>query len=302
MNSYVPPLSSHSRDSSSSSFEDSYFYRPYKPLSNLPTPPLTSASTTRQTSPEVLFPGQTIDPQLFGPATHLTNLIPSATSLTPASIPLVQTILARANIPLESIALAVCILDSLDARFASSFRRGCPLTPPPYVSEFSQTQAHIDAIHPEVVILAALILAVKFLDDAQFTTGHYTTEWANNLWTPQQINFAQKVIMENIEYRIMPLWEESIIKYAMRDMELAANDFEPMIYDEDEDWEMVEVPEKLSLKGMSTGQSVLGIGSMLTPIDTPISEDIHKRDLYSSESSSAEPFPMYVEPELQPIS
>ena len=197
--------------------------------------------------------------------------------------------LARADLPLETIALAVCILDSLNARFALSFRRHCPLTPPPYTSEFSQISPHIDAIHPELLILAALILAVKFLDDAEVSTGQYARLWGNGLWSCEQINFAQKAIMENIGWRIKPLWEEGVIRDAMRDMRMAAVEFEPVIYDEDEEWEVVEV-EGMPLRGM--GKAVLGFGALMTPMDTPTTEE---------RIDGGEPFPKYVEPRVESV-
>jgi hypothetical protein len=53
--------------SSASSFDDSYFYQNYVPLSNLPTPPLmySNTSTSRQPS-ESLFPNEPLSPALLG--------------------------------------------------------------------------------------------------------------------------------------------------------------------------------------------------------------------------------------------
>ena len=183
--------------------------------------------------------------------------------------------LSRANLPLETIALAVCILDSLDSRFASCFRKNCPLTPSPQSSPY--TEPDIDAVHPELLILAALILAVKFVDDAQVNTGWHVKEWGMNLWTCAQVNFCQTTIMENIGWRLKPLWEEQIIAEALRDMNIAGRQFDPVIYVE-EDWELLQREEdkisgdKLMLTGLSTGKAVLGFGDMITPIDTPRDE------------------------------
>jgi hypothetical protein len=56
-----------SRSGSDSSFDDSFFLKTYVPLSNLPTPPLGySSNSTRQQSPEVLNPGEALDPELLG--------------------------------------------------------------------------------------------------------------------------------------------------------------------------------------------------------------------------------------------
>lgn len=138
--------------------------------------------------------------------------------------------LSRADLPLETIALAVCILDSLDSSFALAFRKNCPLTTPsPAVPHI---EPHIDAIHPELLIIAAVILAVKFVDDAQVNTGWYVREWGMDLWTSEQVNFCQTALMDNIGWRLKPLWDASIISEAMRDMHMAGRKFEPVIFDE----------------------------------------------------------------------
>lgn len=175
-----------------------------------------------------------------GPAIHLVNLIPSATSLADASVSLVQTILARANPPLETIALAVCILDSLNSRFARKWRLSCPLVPasPAPVSSTKrhslphsasrkletikkQPQLHIDAVNPEIIVLAALVIAVKFTEDPEQASQFYCDDWGQGLWTSSQLNTTERCVMENLNYRIMPLCDEELIADAMADMQLA---------------------------------------------------------------------------------
>ncbi|KUJ16786.1 uncharacterized protein LY89DRAFT_566116, partial [Mollisia scopiformis] len=265
------------RSSSESSFDESYFDKTYVPLSSLPTPPLSHSRTnSRQQSPDTLSPDEFLDPDLLGPAIHLTNLIPSSTSLTTPSIPLVHSILNRSDLPLETIALAVCILDSLNSRFALQWRTACPLSivslPPPFNAngEKLETQ-HIDEIHPEIIVLCALILAVKFLDDHQQSTREYRDQWGLNLWTCEQINFTQRILLENLGYRLLPLWEETIILEALEDMERASRQYEPEIFndEEEEDWESENKHYNLVRIG---GKAVLGLGNQLTPVETPMAE------------------------------
>jgi len=178
--------------------------------------------------------------------------------------------LSRANLPLETIALAVCILDSLDSYFAICFRKNCPLTPPPFPF-IPYTEPHIDAIHPELLILAALVLAVKFVDDAQVSTGWYVREWGRDLWTCAQVNFCQTALMENIGWRLKPLWEEGIISEALRDMSMAGQQFHPLFF-VDEDWETTQGEkntisgERLTLNDLKAEETILGFGNVMTPV------------------------------------
>lgn len=190
-------------------------------------------------------PSASADGPLFhvaaGPAIHLVNLIPSAASLATASVPLVQALLTRADVPIETVALAVCILDSLGSRFARAWRLSCPLVPntlmPPASKRHTLPPApppcaplpaparyalHIDSVRPELIILAALVIAVKFTEDPQQPTHFYCLEWGRGLWSPDQLNTTERCIMEFLDYRIMPLCDEDCLADAMVDMQLAA--------------------------------------------------------------------------------
>jgi hypothetical protein len=267
-----------------------------------------------------------------GPAIHLTNLIPSSTSLTNASVPLVHAIITRANLPLETIALAVCILDSLNSRFALQWRKGCPLVTQHMPCSFGNIdekveQQHIDSVLPELIVLSALILAVKFVDDAQQTTKEYAEQWGKGLWTYEQINFTQRCLLENLGCRLLPLWEDSIILEALEDMERAGRQHTLDNYDVNEDWDTATCFGSFGGPGhrrkMSDGKAVLGLGEQLTPAEIPLVENIkgirdvstEARNAFQSGSGSAgylqlpdrtagarEPFPIYVEPGLESIS
>ncbi|KAI1005985.1 hypothetical protein K3495_g2235 [Podosphaera aphanis] len=216
---------SHTRpsfSSPSSSFdEDSYCLKPYVPLSGLPTPPLScySAGSPYQTS---FDPNFLDDCKLLGPSVLLRNLIPPCTSLRVASMSIIYNILKRSNLPLDTIALAVIILDSLNSRFALLWRKSCPLVS---VADADQHEGvkdqHIDSLRPELVALASLILAHKFLDDGQLKIDDYCKNWGNELWTREQVNFTQRVLLENIGYRLFSLSKDSIISATLEDMERA---------------------------------------------------------------------------------
>lgn len=135
-------------------------------------------------------------------------------------------------------------------------------------------------------------MAHKFSDDTQLSTQHYATEWGRDIWSNDQINFTQRCILENLGYSIAPLWEESMIREAVEDMELAgrycSGEFDVCVDVESSDDQEAEmdwdeetcfgsppppnVETGLGLNtgmGMSTGKAVVGLGDQLTPIDTP---------------------------------
>jgi hypothetical protein len=212
---------------------------------------------------------------------------------------------------MEAVALAVCILNALNSRFPKVFRKDCPLTPPPG-SLWELVPQHIDNLHPEVVVLAALILARGFVDDISETTATYKETWGQGLWSCDQINHAQQAILENIEYRIMPLWTEVRITEALRCMKLAGEQHEPVVYDDekarDEQHKMVEkFSFRLNIatdRPMSSGKAVKGLAQQLTPAETPKVEDAKGTSEVSSETRAAfsgelEPFPAYFDSGLR---
>jgi len=174
----------------------------------------------------------------------------------------VHEILARANLPAEIIALAVCILDSLNSKFSQNWRQFCPLARG--LEKGTATSAfHIDAVRPEVIVLASLIVAVKFLEDYQEPTHHYASNWANDLWTCEQINFTERCIMESLGYRIMPLWDRNLIQDALADMERAGRqaNLERRRFD--------SVTSTRSQQTTGARRTVPGLADLLTPAETP---------------------------------
>jgi hypothetical protein len=136
---------------------------------------------------------------------------------------------------------------------------------------------HIDSVNPEIIILAALVIAVKFMEDNIETAGYYCEVWGRGTWSREQLNVTERCIMENLGYRIMPLCNEELITDALVDMQLAARQQPvqlqgsrfPTLYggcSENTD------PRGCHRKGMSTGEAVLGLGLQRTPADTPESE------------------------------
>lgn len=234
-------------------FDEEYFERTYRPLSNLPTPPPSSKNSSASQSPVVeMHEGELLQPALIGAAIHLVNLLPPSASLATPSVSLVQSMLARADLPEHTVALAVCILDSLNAKFSRNWRLSCPLAPAKAVDDSAewplrrsgskrhtlagtgsmsrdrfirsqqQSQLHIDSVNPEVIALAAMIIAGKFTEDSQEPTRWYASAWGAGVWTCEQINVTERCIMENLGYRIMPLTAPDVLEDALSDMARAA--------------------------------------------------------------------------------
>lgn len=266
-------------DEDDDDFDEDYFSSTYRPLSNLPTPPPSSHTSSLAQSPyagghnSTGATGVAADGSLLGPAVHLVNLLPPAASLATPSVALVQAMLARAQLPLDTVALAVCILDSLDSRFARAWRLTCPLAPPSPSSTESPSSLssraspaapekrhtlpsplspmfptfappsdaaaaarglHIDAVFPEVIVLAALVIAAKFTDDgfvSQQPAQAYCTAWGASgsstspgpcaLWTGAQLAATERCIMQNLGYRILPLLDPDLLADAQADMRRA---------------------------------------------------------------------------------
>ncbi|KZL84216.1 hypothetical protein CI238_12739 [Colletotrichum incanum] len=260
--------------------EDAFFT--YRPLSNLPTPPPSSRNSSAHQSPKTaLEDGEVLHEKFLGPAIHLVNLVPTSASLTTPSVPLVQAMLSRSGLPLETIALAVCILDSLNSKFALSWRLQCPLLVEgalssnkrhtlghsPLLDRRRQQQLHIDSVQPELIILAALVIAAKFTDDCYDSTQYYCANWGKDIWSCEQVNVTERCICENLNYRIKPLVDdEDLLADTMVDMQLAARH-----YNSSRPVQPHEMGHSKS-KSMTIGTAVVGLGLQLTPVDTPKSE------------------------------
>ncbi|KAL2259116.1 hypothetical protein VTK26DRAFT_7336 [Humicola hyalothermophila] len=257
-------------------YDEEYFSRTYQPLSNLPTPPPSSRNSLAAQSPRSLLEnGELLDSALLGPAVHLANLVPPAASLVAPSVPLVHEMLVRSDLPLDVIGLAVCILDSLSSKFSLKWRLLCPLAQEEAASEATKrhtmpagllrsAQFHIDSVKPEVIILAALMIAVKFLVDFQEPTQYYASAWGRDMWTCDQINATERCIMEYLGYRILPLWDPVLIADAIRDMERAAR-------------QAVLPPQprngEVHKRSESSAEAISGHALPLTPAETPVFEN-----------------------------
>lgn len=127
-------------------------------------------------------------------------------------------------------------------------------------------------------MLAALALAVKFLDDRQQSTRRHASFWGKDLWTWDQVNFTQRVVLENLGYRILPLWEDCIIGEALEDMKRAGGQVSPVCDDWDEETCYSgsfgsERNGSEHRRNVSTEKAVRGNNRMITPVEAPMVEN-----------------------------
>ncbi|POS73188.1 hypothetical protein DHEL01_v208420 [Diaporthe helianthi] len=267
------------RDVEEDDFDFEYFSRTYRPLSNLPTPPPSSRNSASPSPILGVDNDEFADSNLLGPAVHLVNLHPPSASIASPSISHVQAIITRAALPLETIALAVCILDSLDSKFSRKWRMDLPLGSAQSnkrhtISAASSLATHIDLVKPELIILTALVISFKFTEDCQEPTQYYASDWGNNQWTCDQINATERSIMEHLGYRILPLFETSIIEDALDDMRRAG---EMALREREISRQTVKLDAGHS-RSISVpvrpggGDAMFGLGFQLTPLDTPPEE------------------------------
>lgn len=199
-------------------------------------------------------------------------LPPGASFITP-SIPAVQQMLAQAGLPMDTIALAVCILDSLDSKFSRNWRlsfpfhrQGQPASKRHTLPSAPGQPTHIDSVFPEIIILAALTIADKFVEDVQSPMPYLGSMFGNPTWTCEQVNFTERCIMESLGYRILPLWEPALIKQARHDIEMARREIIQ------QSTGGVGEDGRRHFKSMSSGHAVGGLGLQLTPAPTPDTE------------------------------
>jgi hypothetical protein len=195
----------------------------------------------------------------------------------PPSIAIVHNMLSHADLPMDIIALAVCILDALSIRkFRNSFRSLYPRSRPTSSASDKDgltwaepSPQPCETILCEVAILAAMMIAYKFVVDDQQSTAFFSIAWGQNLWSCEQLNATERCIMECLDYRILPIWHGPCIKEARHDIEYARRQLL------DETSELAQEAKEYDLsydKPMSSGQAMMGLGFQMTPADTPTDE------------------------------
>lgn len=135
-------------------------------------------------------------------------------------------------------------------------------------------QLHIDSVNPEVIVLASLVIAFKFLEDCHERTQYFAHHWGQDVWTCEQIHVTEMRIMESLDWRILPLWDQELIGDALADMQKAGRQAKRAATGSGNSGDVDKLrffTSPMTIP-MSPGQAVVGIGLQLTPVDTPTEE------------------------------
>lgn len=217
-----------------------------------------------------------------GPAIHMSSLIPTSASLLTPSPTLVQDILYRANLQQPILELAVIISDSLTPKFATNYRRQLPL------SSNEEEQQHIDDVRPELIVASSLLIASKYLDDNEMPTRRFARDVGAGLWSCQQINTTERLILDCIGWNIMDLSDDWLLAEARDDMERAGVNArrnqskttpkkKPTLHrkgasiDLKDDYQMQQADSGFGVQEGGNGRSVQFMGQW-TPVESPIAK------------------------------
>ncbi|KAH0559799.1 hypothetical protein GP486_003687 [Trichoglossum hirsutum] len=156
-------------------------------------------------------------------------MIPKPACMVPASPLVIQAFLHRAAVDMEVVALAACIIDRLSNRFAMSWRRECSLIGRDLVSAEDPLTPHGDYhdsgedlfLRPEMIVLASLMVATKFLDDKSIPMAFWTQRVSGGRFSRKQLNTTERLILGDLGFRIQPFCNLTYISSALRALKAA---------------------------------------------------------------------------------
>jgi len=181
------------------SFEE--FEKRYKPLSNLPTPPWSDSSPAESVFEES---DGMLNPEFYGAAKYLVMMIPRNAFREPPSVKLLHSILQRANLKLEVMALAGCILDCLSSRFVRQWRSdlcgklstGC-------------SEAGV------VIVVVALCIAMKFMEDSSYTSRYWAICICEELFSLDAFMTTERLILSDLNYSLHGISAPETLEWIM---------------------------------------------------------------------------------------
>jgi hypothetical protein len=132
----------------------------------------------------------------------LANLVPQQSIRTRPSTSTIATMLSRAYLPLETIALAACVLDALSSQFGRSWRNSLSKLSPSSASSFPS----------EIIVLAALKVSASFLDDSRTVDPGI---WAAHVGgvagiTAAALETTVRVVLADIGYEMCSFTPEEV--------------------------------------------------------------------------------------------
>ncbi|KAF2194406.1 hypothetical protein K469DRAFT_686445 [Zopfia rhizophila CBS 207.26] len=246
MDSPVSPNSRNRKDSIDSVELDTSFASTNTPPCNLPTPPLVpearqflqfrAAAAPIPSSSQSHFSDPSSseydEEQVIGLAAHasyLANAPSRYASRYKANPLIIHSFLLRSALPIETVALASCILASLSPSFAAAYRDACqassgnrPSSQSPTASSsfadafltFQPTQG--SSSNPDLLVLASLSLAFAFLDCRKAKPSYWSGFMSSGLYTEGQVCKASDCMLRDLGYRLYGF--EEPVRAAVEDM------------------------------------------------------------------------------------
>ncbi|KAE9975582.1 hypothetical protein BLS_002532 [Venturia inaequalis] len=175
---------------------EEYFNHSYIPLSNLPTPPLSSSS-----SPMMGLPKSTSDTSHLSASSFLCRLVPQQQ----AKVEEVASFITRAGLDPNTVALAACILDSLSSSFVRNWRNACEKARSPEIPTFRS-----EPLKPELIVLGALAVAHSYLYDVCGEPKWWSDHVTNKAMEPRDISATTDCILKDIDYGLMSFTMEDL--------------------------------------------------------------------------------------------
>ncbi|TGZ78536.1 hypothetical protein EX30DRAFT_135060 [Ascodesmis nigricans] len=188
------------------------FEKCYVPLSNLPTPPWSSESS----SVEARDMGgaddnELLDPLFYGPAKYLATMSPRNASRETPSVRRLQGYLQRANLKMEAMALAGCILDCLSGRFVRQWRAEC--------SDALEMETDSPEAGGILIVVAALCVAMKFLEDSSYTTRFWALAVCDDLFSPTVLAKTERLVLADLNYCLVGISAPAMLRYSIDEIE-----------------------------------------------------------------------------------
>ena len=142
----------------------------------------------------------------------------------------IHDFLFRAELPLEILGLAACILDALGSRFAPEWRKACSSTARTSSllnRSWKKTPFHHNtkaSVEPDIVVLSALSLAAGYLDDSQKSAAYWARAISADRFRTSQVNATRLCILIDIDYNLHSFTPD-MIQEATEDMQRAEHLF-----------------------------------------------------------------------------
>ncbi|KAF3908144.1 hypothetical protein AA313_de0200104 [Arthrobotrys entomopaga] len=193
-----------------------------KPLSAFPTPP--DSIDTDAWDVEVVAAKKVVltsswqTPTITASANFLISLLPPSCKAPKLSGTIPQSLHRGQHLfSPYTIAMAGCILDGLSSKFCHN------LLQHPIIPRIQQSSKHSSLTNNgsfgELIISTALLIATKFLNDRPPHNIHFATQVYDNAFSVDMMTVTERVILEDVNYRLGYLCAEGVVGEKMGRLE-----------------------------------------------------------------------------------